>query len=175
MNKKLSFSPEIVAEGDIVFLPRTLSDDFEFYKNKFIIKQNLMLRAMERELDWIKSSNGAHFLSLHTQIAGEDLPFKTIEMFVKDLKRDGLWITTVDKVSTWWREKESLEINSNGKSVEIRNHGKDTVKDFDIRIYNPMNLDSSCFKRGVSSHSEHLVLRVAEIKPGDSVSLCVGD
>lgn len=174
-NKKLSFSPEIVAEGDIVFLPRTLSDDFEFYKNKFIIKQNLMLRAMERELDWIKSSNGAHFLSLHTQIAGEDLPFKTIEMFVKDLKRDGLWITTVDKVSTWWREKESLEINSNGKSVEIRNHGKDTVKDFDIRIYNPMNLDSSCFKRGVSSHSEHLVLRVAEIKPGDSVSLCVGD
>ncbi|MBC77764.1 MAG: hypothetical protein CME64_17295 [Halobacteriovoraceae bacterium] len=174
-NLQLSFSPEIIANGALVHIPRTLSDDFEFHQNKFIIKRDQMLQAMKRDLEWVKSANGAHFLSLHTQLAGKDFAFKTIEKFVKDLERKGLWIAQAKEVATWWKQKESLEVKVGSANIEVVNHGSERVENFDIIIHNASELSNLCLKRNLSNVNKNLVLNIENVSPGETLSLCSGN
>ncbi|MCO4755115.1 MAG: polysaccharide deacetylase family protein [Bacteriovoracaceae bacterium] len=171
-NRHQRFAPSLIANGELVLIPRTLSDDFEFHQNKFIIDKDKMLNAMKSELDWIMEARGAHFLSLHTQIAGEELAFNTIERFVKSLPGKGLWKAKTGDISSWWKSRSKIKVEFKSGVPHLVNTGNKVVKNFELIVHNPTQFSKACENRRISSGNDRMINEVVELKANSSMSLC---
>lgn len=104
--------PGIDPQKALVVLPRTQYDDVSFKSLKFTPEQ--VTHNLAYNLDLTVRMGSFGLLSVHTQNYVEGgLMLLTMDEYMRKVAtyRDRLWVARGDEITTWWRQREAVQID----------------------------------------------------------------
>lgn len=114
--------PNVLAEDDLVVLPRTQRDDINLYWEKLTVEQTTQALIDDTEL--ALANGGLGLLSVHTQNFGKgSVLYQAMPGYLLHIKqhKNQLWLASATQVADWWRERERFKVSSrfSGKRLEF--------------------------------------------------------
>jgi peptidoglycan/xylan/chitin deacetylase (PgdA/CDA1 family) len=134
--KFFRFTPLWVGTHDLLFVPRTASDDYALCYLKGLRSNSEIAQAALAEFKKTHRLNGGYFFNAHTQIFG--LP-KFHDAFVRLLAgindEKGVWKTSFSSLRHWWQDRTALEVRlSSGLELGVTNTSARAIEGAVIEI-----------------------------------------
>jgi peptidoglycan/xylan/chitin deacetylase (PgdA/CDA1 family) len=107
----LGFYPITIADGNLIFYPRTLNDDFHIDNDPYIVGQDRVVQTMVDDLKISTEFGGGYFFNIHTHVFGKELYREKIKDFIKEIPRDKVWMTNFKEMTRFIQNKQQYYAN----------------------------------------------------------------
>jgi len=136
------YAPEWIADGRILYYPRTMADDFatiKIMKDEQKIATNLM-----EDYRRARRMGGLYLLNLHTHIFGLPPFEKPLTSFFTQLSEEKAWKTTYHEMTEWWRDRSAVHLTLKSQPtvpgeylLVVVNDGKGRTQELDVELSFP--------------------------------------
>jgi hypothetical protein len=86
--------------------------------------------AIARKAEFVRSSGGCHIALVHAGVFGPADAERRLE-HLRDVRRHlrhpDVWLTSIDEIAAWWRQREGLEVRIDADTATITNTGSEAV------------------------------------------------
>jgi Polysaccharide deacetylase len=134
--------PGVPPDQALVVLPRTQLDDVNFKDMKLTPEQ--VNTILNHDLDLTVRSGAFGLLSVHSQNYVEGgLMLHTMGDYIHKVAsyRDRLWVARGDEITSWWRQREAVQVDqqwlNNGLQVSVINTNSDPVAGLTVFVTLP--------------------------------------
>lgn len=163
----LGFYPITIADGGLIFYPRTLNDDFHLDNDPFIVGQDRVVQTMLDDLKIAMDFGGGYFFNIHTHVFGKEVYREKIKDFIKKLPRKNLWLTNFKDITRYYQDKgqyySSVNVKDDLTIITINNTAKEKQLIKDLYLY--LQLDESREYRVISNDKGEAELK--KLSPGN--------
>ncbi len=141
--KHYRYSPLQIANGDLIYFPRSVLDDFNLRDQNFG-SDDLMLQKMQSDFRKAKLLGGAYFMSFHSQVFGQPNFQALVSHFLDFAKSEKPWFSNYSQAADWWRDREQIKIHlsKNGASakyeMQIKNNSPHAQEGLAVYVDTPM-------------------------------------
>lgn len=170
----IRFQPIMVAEGELLYFPRILSDDVIISRNRLLSTPEEVAEYLMQNYLLCKKLGGAYFLALHTQTFTTPFYQKALEIFLQQFSSKEGQTMTFGEMNEWHRLKSSIAstYKREGKRLTITytNTGERDIANFDILLPND-GTEFSCEQMETLNNNDQRALHVEKLSKGESLSL----
>lgn len=135
-------TPELLeVDGDtIVLLGRANVDDFDAASLAARGSLDEIVKEYLGEYQKVRALGGVYLLSYHSQLLARPELVPALTRIARRIHADtAVWLTTAGDVVEWWRARAAVttratRVDSRTLRVDLRNTGRDTVRDIVVRV-----------------------------------------
>ena len=140
-------APVEIAEGRLLFYPRSVLDDFNLTKYHAFDDSASLNSALNEELTRADQIGGAAFFSMHSQLFGQKPYYAWLGEFLHAHRSEPRWYANFRQVTDWWNQRAAvlvlaLESPTGQPRVVIENTGRTEVKDLALTLDRPANANN---------------------------------
>ena len=104
------YYPLMIGNGDLIYFPRVVYDDYTILKTRSIAGDDDILSALINDFKRVRGFGGGYFFNVHTQGFGQKVYLDSVDKFLSEAMKLDPWFTTFSELSTWYKERKKLRV-----------------------------------------------------------------
>ncbi len=156
------WSPVWIADGHLLYAPRTLVDDFALIQKFKDGSMEEMAAFLIEDQKRVAAGGGMFFLNMHSNFFGQSKYAQVVQQFLQALNQPDVWKVSYEALYDWWKARDKIQTSivvTGPGSYHIKIHNNNTVdlSDFDLVIN--LGLSKVAHLQVIPAESEKAVLR----------------